>query len=480
MRVLFLNGPSQDCCDRFFGWPTSLLYAISPTVQAVRDGSLSLELAPAIFDPVWYVEGENDVEVKAEFAEAAEGADVVCASCTYDSLYPTLQLLAEAKRLNPGVVTVLGGPHFDEAHGIASLNDVRRRPDLIDFGVAGDGEWVLRALLSALAQGRPVSLEDVPGRATLYSRRGMATTAGTPVDLDSVPFFPADLADVSRHRNDFDIFHEDGRILSTIQMIAKRGCAYNCNFCSERRDLAYPNARSIDNILTEIDLRRCQGFEAVFFDDSTFGTYPRLRELLRELAGTGMVFGCLNRFNHLTNPGLVAAYRDAGFRYFYCAIEQFEDGALKLMGKGQDTELISRSMQVLHDHGMMLGVSLLYGLPYETRTSVLSTIDFTAEWVDAGLIRLVSESVLSYHPGTPAARNQRLCFDRSPPNQGYPFNQFEEGQWEHPPHVTADYLEWILRLSEARYGPVMVRNRHSWYAREGYVQTLESAQFCPV
>jgi len=50
-KVLFLNGPSQDPSDRFFGWSTSLLYAIAPTIKAVNDGFLDIEVAGEIFDP---------------------------------------------------------------------------------------------------------------------------------------------------------------------------------------------------------------------------------------------------------------------------------------------------------------------------------------------------------------------------------------------------------------------------------------------
>ena len=136
-----MNGPSQDSSDRFFGWPTSLLYAIAPTIQAINEGKINLTYVQKIFEPIWYIEGVNSEGIKNNLHELLEKerVDIICASATYDSLYPTLQLFAKAKKVNPHLTTILGGPHFDEVHNI-KLNDVQRTPHLIDFGIAGDGE----------------------------------------------------------------------------------------------------------------------------------------------------------------------------------------------------------------------------------------------------------------------------------------------------------------------------------------------------
>jgi len=466
-RVLFASGPSQDGCDRFFGWPTSLLYAISPTMKAIDDGELSLECVPQIFEPISYIDGRNDAAVKAEFREQLDGVDIVCASTTYDSLYPTLELFAEAKTMNPRVITILGGPHFDEVHNVRQGDEIGPGPELVDFGIAGDGEYALKALLEAVSDERLDSLDasQIPGRAWIYGDGCRQATSGQPLNLNTLPFMPITLADSARHANDFDVFADTQGILPTVQMIAKRGCAYSCEFCSEQRGLAYPNSRSIDDLLEEVALRKDQGYKAVFFDDSTFGSYPRLRDLLCALGEMGVTYGCLNRFDHLTRPDLVEAYHNAGFKYVYCAIEQFSDGALGRMKKGESTLQMQQAMRLLANSGFLVGVSLLYGLEYETEESIAATLDFVERWVQEGTIKLVSESVLSYHPGTPGGRGKAGRFDRVPPNRGFPFDRFEEGQWYHPAHVTPKYLEAILMSSEKRFADVMVRNRHSWYAR---------------
>ncbi len=474
-KVLLINGPSQDPSDRFFGWPTPLLYAVAPSVAKAREGKLDVEFISPIFDPIWY-ESQSKLRIDRELESIVdkEEPDIVCGSTIYDSVYPTLCLFDKIKRINPDTKTIFGGPHFDEVHTLDRFSDIKLRPDLIDIAIAGDGEHALFETLRSISNGMllaDVDWNDVEGRATVYTNDGSTyQTNGKPIDLNSLPFIPIEFVNINRHKNDFDIFVDSkGQIIPTVQMIAARGCPYTCNFCSENRNLAYPNTRSIDSLIEEIELRKSQGFGAVFFDDSTFGAYPQIKDLLIELGKTGMKFGSLNRFNLLTNPAKVEAYRNAGFSYVYAAIEQFDDSALKSMNKSQKEKTIKDSMLVLNNLGFNVGVSLLYGLPYETEDTIRKTLDFTAEWVDRGLIKLVSESVLSYHPGTLAGSSLTGDFHRTPPNKGHPFNRFEEGQWYHPEHVNADYLDEILDISQKRFGKVMVRNKHSWHSENGRI-----------
>lgn len=477
--VLFVTGPSQDSCDRFFGMPTSLLYAIAPTIEAIKDGELELEYISKVFEPLWYVEGVNSDKIKADFRAQIEsaGVEIICASATYDSLYPTLQLFSEAKKLNSNIMTFFGGPYFDEVHNLQgelqALNPVYSTPDLVDFAIAGDGEYALKAILAAVSRGNfsGFKASEIEGKATIYvspknryfnGKVIKLETSGRPLDLKRLPFMPIEVID-KRHKYDFDVFSEDSRILPTVQMIASRGCRYACSYCSESRELAYPNAKPIETILQEVELRKKQGFKAVFFDDSTFGAYPELIKLLEELSETGIVFGSLNRFDHLTKPEIVKAYEKAGFEYVYCSVEQFDNPTLKEMGKCQKAEQIRSSIELLSERGFNIGVSLLFGFQYETQGSIKKTLDFAAEWVRKGTIKLVSESILSFHPGTPAGHKVKGGFNRTPPNSKYPFDQFEEGIWYHEPHVTPKYLKRILKMSEDRFKDQMVRNRHSWY-----------------
>lgn len=461
MKVLFMNGPAQDRGDRFYSWPTPLLYAIAPTVEAIRSGELDVEVAGPIFDP-WTWDEERAEAILSAFEQRMHDVDVVCASATYDALHPTLECFRRAKQANPRVTAILGGPHVDEVHGDSRYDLFRLAPGVVDYVVAGDGEVVLRELLRELRKPHP-SLSEIAarssGNAWIYHSGGERAAVHTILDLNALPFMPLDLAPTA-HRADFDVFRtSDGHVVDTAQVLAARGCPFRCTFCSERSDLAPLQRRSVERVMEEVLLRKEQGFGAVFFDDSTFGSYRPMPRLLEALGHTGLQFGCQHRFDYLQSPRTIETYRCAGFTYFFTAIEQFDDAALKAVNKSQTVRQIRQALQALEQAGMKVGAALLFGLPQESREGVLATLDFTAEWIDRGVIELASMSALSLHPGTPEGARHHGVYHGPPPHTGYPWDRFQEGRWYHPSHVTADYLAWIDQEATRRIGASLMRSR---------------------
>ncbi len=384
----------------------------------------------------------------------------MCASVTYDSLHPTLRLFRDLKRLRPHVTTILGGPHVDEVHDIQQFKNEAMPSDVVDYAVAGDGEYALRTILSALTRGQSQCAQPTEegqcGNFSVY-RHGQCICEGhEPLDPNLLPVLPIEMADTERRRMNLGRLLRCPELSPVVEMIAHRGCRFQCDCCSER--LGAISARSIQSIIDEIELRRSNGFRMVFFNDSTFGNYPQLKELLIELERTGMLYGCLNRFDRLTQPGVLELYRRAGFRYFYCAVEQFEDSMLKRIDKAENTQRMLAGMALLHDMDFIVGVSLLYRMPFETEGSIRQTLEFVERWVNEGTIKLVSQSILTFRPATPFGCNLKEGFDRVPPNRGYPLDRFEEGQWYHLEPAGAPGLDWILKEAEQRFKSVLVRS----------------------
>jgi radical SAM superfamily enzyme YgiQ (UPF0313 family) len=236
--------------------------------------------------------------------------------------------------------------------------------------------------------------------------------SGVPIDGDRLPYI-----DVTRmtHENRFPVFGHR----RTAQIMACLGCKYACSFCHESADaFLYEQPkirqRSPQHVIGEIRLRIEQGFEAVFFDDSTFTQNPRwLKEfltLLEELAADHGTFewGCQTTVNDVDRD-LLRRMAAAGCSYIYFGVESAEPDAVRvqkvrqllLVSEGDWTERLREVAHWCREAGIRVGTSLQFGLG-EAPEQRLETLDLIAELHRAGCIPdgCVALNVNSPYPGT--------------------------------------------------------------------------------
>jgi radical SAM superfamily enzyme YgiQ (UPF0313 family) len=405
----------------------------------------------------------------------------VAISSTYDSWHVALHLGRMARQLLPQVIIVQGGPHLDE---VLEPFVLQRTPTLdpltdatrgaVDFAVGGDGEHILRWLVevtgasdgprdaSARVHAHKEDVQRLPGTGNLVYFIGaqrQVVRFRNPMPLNSLPFVPRHLLPVE-DLYDFDCFRDEtGTRKPTVTMITHRGCRARCNFCSE--GLPY-QGRSHAHILAEASELAAAGVQAIFLDDSTVQDDSQFIDLLRGFHDLRLEVGALTRFDQIQDSRELARMRDLGLVYLYASVEQYSDVSLDLMNKKLGTEHIDLGVHNCKEAGVELGVSLLFGLPYETPDSVSSTLDYATRLHEEGLVEYVSMSLYSYHPRTPLGQMQRhvltaFDFNHEPPHLRHPYTGFEEGSWYHPEHVTDGYVESIHRRAHAGFGGRLVR-----------------------
>jgi anaerobic magnesium-protoporphyrin IX monomethyl ester cyclase len=482
-KVLFGFAPTPDERDRFFSTDaTSVSYAAAPVTTEIDKGDIKADYVKEIYHPVNFREGASTRELVNIIEK--EKVNLLALSMTYDSYYVALQLARAAKNLNPDLVTVFGGPHLDEVYDkrvmtkMPNLAVLPKHEDIVDFVIAGEGENTLKEIIKdSIVAEDPKSLKQrVSERRSEYvaldgkskvifsnkSTPNIIETQGNSLDLSSLPIRRRDLAN-DTHNYGFTCFTDgEGKLVKSTSTLSHRGCKGMCIFCSEAEPYHH---RSVDNILFEVNHLKDKGYKAVFFDDSTFNDYEDYDELISRLGETGLQFGGLTRFDKLQDPREVKKLADSGFVYFYCAIEQFDDLSLRKMGKQTRTLQIDHAIENLKTMGIHLGVSILFGFPFETPESIESTLTYTANKCKQGAIDYVSMSLLTFHPktsimNTPEGRQtiHKLDLDRPYPHHGYPWNTFEEGAGYHPEHVTEDYVKRIAERANELMGKYLVRN----------------------
>lgn len=468
---IFINCPNRDR-DGFLGAPTGLFYAVGPLVESIRSREIDcppLSLAN-FFDPVAISTSESDLASLILQIKPV----LVGFSQTSESHHIALQLARVVRHYcgNEALI-VFGGPHEDEVSFNPSSPDhtLARFPDLVDVVVSGDGEYALKQIadlalreqhgdrldiLSTIVQSKE-TFRKTEGRGSVFvSVDGKVVgmpLSGKAVDLNGLPTLHYDLIE-PRHFFDYRIFRRnDGEIKKCVQLMTHRGCRSACVYCTERGSFS---GKSVEKTIEEIlELRVRHGIEAVFFDDSTFNEENGFVEsFCRSLIDLGLTdwleWGCLTRFDSI-DPNILSLMSEAGCTYCYFGLEMFDSATLRSIGKATTEAAIDSAMEMLLSAKLRVGVSVLFGIG-ESWNAVDKTIDFVNNWIEAGVIHVVSLSANCFHPNSAQTRrlgrSKAFDYSRRPPHFGAPWNCFEEGMWYHPEAFDEQYA-W--RVLEAFY-----------------------------
>ena len=116
----------------------------------------------------------------------ANEPQVIGITCLTPRFPITMDIIAECKRINPEIITVVGGPH------VTGLPEYIFEDSVVDYGMVGEGEQAFLELINNLAAGK--AIEQIAN--LIYRRNG--TTNINPIrpfiaDLDQLPFPPWDL-----------------------------------------------------------------------------------------------------------------------------------------------------------------------------------------------------------------------------------------------------------------------------------------------
>lgn len=463
-KILLVSAPSQRSEGGDFNYlPSSILHAVSLSLNSMDDGQINESYAPNVFAPATY-EGNKTKKELTDIIER-EKADTLLVSSTCESYMPGLQLASAAKKIDPTITTVFGGPHFDDLFrgnipkNYPHLSPFTANSKTVDFVITGDAEYALKRFLEIHASSpdkantkaqlqADTDLRNLPGNFQIIFEDGGAVrtliSRGKKMDLNQLPYIRRDL--VGKIDSPFFFGDLENQGLST-SMMTHRGCKARCYYCSESPGY---NSRSVDHVSGEINRLVAQGYRSLFFDCGTFHDFPKLDDLLAILSVYNLKYGSLTRFDKLLDPSHVQKLADTGFVHFLCGMEQYDNTVLRSINKNINVDAIDRAIQNLEGTPIKIGLTLLFGLPAETQETVTKTMQYCGEVVKTGVIDSVTLDLVSIHPGTPLFYSlspdviRNIDFNGEPPNQGSPWNAFEEGSWFHPPNVTKQHAEFIV------------------------------------
>lgn len=286
-----------------------------------------------------------------------------------------LRTAADLRRADPKLFLCAGGP-YPIAMQERCLSG---GGEAFDAVVTGEAEHTLVEILECLARGS--GLERVLGVAF---RQGGQIVKNAPrpliEDLDALPF-PARalLEGAARYLPPPATY----RRTPVATLITSRGCDRRCLYCFQidrerRAGRRGVRLRSVENVLSEIELCLAQGYREIKFLDDTFAAdYERALQICQAIKARGLDFtwfasACATQ----VDERLLTAMREAGCWAILIGAESGVQKNLNTLRKACTLQQIRDAVRAAKQAGLQVSTPFVFGIPGETFAEGLQTIDF--------------------------------------------------------------------------------------------------------
>jgi radical SAM superfamily enzyme YgiQ (UPF0313 family) len=181
-------------------------------------------------------------------------------------------------------------------------------------------------------------------------------------------------------------------------LVISRGCPHHCDFCY--KDAFFRGGKSfytqrVDEILKEIS--GLPGKHLYFLDDHLFGNPLLASELFEGMKGLNRVFQGAATVKSILEGNLIEKAAKAGLRSLFVGFETFSPENLRQSNKIQNQKMdYERAAKRLHDNGIMINGSFVFGLDNDH----LDVFKRTVDWGVANSITTSTYHILTPYPGT--------------------------------------------------------------------------------
>ena len=268
-----------------------------------------------------------------------------------------LKCIDIAKKIDPAIMTVIGGVH-------ASIRpDEALSKDEIDHIITGEGEISFIGLIQNLF---------------IHRIKQPRLINGQKPELDELPFI---------NRSFLPYFELNNPIWfgkkPWITIIAGRGCPYKCKFCQPSENILFGTGvriRSPENVIAElIELQEKYSFDYVHFhDDCPTFNKKWIEDFCEKYVDAGFTqnFAVAARADILCkNEDMISILARAGCDTVSIGFESGSQRILDFLGKGTTVEQNIKSAELCHKYGIKIVANYMFGVPIETLDDVRATLE---------------------------------------------------------------------------------------------------------
>jgi anaerobic magnesium-protoporphyrin IX monomethyl ester cyclase len=342
-------------------------------------GSISAVLRAAGHETqLLYLDQELSPDEFLARVEAASPGLVGFSATTHQ--YPYVKEYASClKSSRPGLLLLCGGIHPTLAPEAVEASGA------FDIVCLGEGEYPLRDLADHLERGRDyLHVENLWIRHNGHLfRNGMRPLIA---NLSELPYVDRDLFDYEEMLADSD---------GWVDMMAGRGCPYNCSYCCNPALRGrygglgqYVRFRSVEHLLGEIrSLQQCYDIETINFQDDVFTLDRKWTLDFCHAFGAEFdyPFWINSRVERISDETLVRSLAEAGCAGIRIGVENGDERLrASVLKRTMTNEEIAAAFRLARSYGLRCYTCNMIGIPGETPESIQATIDLNRELTPDG------------------------------------------------------------------------------------------------
>ncbi|MBU4031159.1 B12-binding domain-containing radical SAM protein [Patescibacteria group bacterium] len=364
MKILLINPPTFNMLPtmlprsvdeaRGYNPPLGLLY-LAAYLQ--KNSEHQVEILDCQVEELNYKQIEEKIKENAP--------DAIGLTTMTFTLIDVLNIVKIAKKINPEIKTILGGPHID-IYPEETIN----QPG-VDYLVLGEGEKPLKGLLDNINSLN--NLRQVKGVVFKDNNKIVNTgRAELNQDLDSLPFPARRLTPYQKYSSVLS------KVSPVTTMFTSRGCPYKCLFCDRPHLGKFFRARSAKNVVDEMEECQKMGIKEILIYDDTF-TVKRQRviDICLEIQKRNLKIDWDVRARVDTvDKELLEIMKDSGCQRIHYGVEAGTQKILNVLRKGITLEQVEKAFKLSRKIGLETLAYFMIGSPTETKEDILETIKF--------------------------------------------------------------------------------------------------------
>lgn len=317
---------------------------------------------------------------KSEFYKQIEriSPDLIAFSSTTNQFEFVQTYTSMIKEIMPNIPIIVGGAHPTLSPETV-IND-----ENIDFVCIGEGEYPLLDLANAIDKNKDYKNEDCRKIENIWAKSGgnIIRNSLRPLisNLDILHFADRELFDFKEI-----VSHTNG----WIDIMASRGCPYNCSYCCNhifKKTFTglgkYVRFRSVSNVLEEIKkLVSCYDVKSLNFQDDAFTLdHNWTQQFCDEYKKEFDIPFWINTRVDRTNEDIIKKLADAGCKGIRIGLESGnEEIRKKILKREMSNDEIRNFFSLARKYGLETYTCNMIGIPGETSQMIDDTIQLNRD-----------------------------------------------------------------------------------------------------